>query len=168
MANKKEEIIQTAIQLEKDGRQFYLDSAAKALNTATNQMFESLAEDESKHIEWIKNLSTDGVASGSANKQLYGKLQGIFAEVPKSVREQFNKADDDIKAMKLAIDMEAKAQVAYKDWAEKTDDSDIKQLCLTLADMERFHRELLENAIEYLNNTSDWFMKEENWIFDGG
>ena len=58
MATSKQEIIQAAIQLERDGRQFYLDVAEKSSSALARQMFESLADDEVRHIQWIEKLST--------------------------------------------------------------------------------------------------------------
>ena len=31
----------------------------------------------------------------------------------------------------------------------------------------RFHRELLENVIQYLEHPSDFFLREERWIVEG-
>ncbi len=51
---------------------------------------------------------------------------------------------------------------------EKGDSEEIRSLGEVLVGQERFHRQLLENAKEYLQNPGDWFLQEERWNFEGG
>jgi len=169
MATEKHEIIEAAIQLERDGHQFYLSMAAKASSDLARQMLESLADDELVHIEWIERELSPGeeVAVGT-KKKTYDRLRGIFADVPEEFRNAAASSEDDIEAVNTAIKMEEKTRAAYLKWAEETDSDDLRNLCNVLADQESFHREVLENTIQYLESTGDWFMVEEGWHFDGG
>jgi len=169
MATEKHEIIEAAIQLERDGHQFYLSMAAKASSDLARQMLESLADDELVHIEWIERELSPGeeVAVGT-KKKTYDRLRGIFADVPEELRNAAASSEDDIEAVNTAIKMEEKTRAAYLKWAEETDSDDLRNLCNVLADQESFHREVLENTIQYLESTGDWFMVEEGWHFDGG
>ena len=169
MATTKHDIIEAAIQLERDGHQFYLGLAAKASSDLARQMFESLADDELVHIEWIERELAPGeeVAVG-AKKKTYDRLRGIFADVPEELRNAAASSEDDIEAVNSAIRMEEESRAAYLKWADDTDSDDLRNLCSVLADQERFHREALENTIQYLQSTGDWFMAEEGWHFDGG
>jgi rubrerythrin len=169
MATTKQEIIEAAIQLERDGQEFYLSVAGKASSDLARQMFESLADDELIHIEWIgKMLSPDEEVATATKKKTYERLRGIFADVPEGVREAALSSEGDIEAINTAIKMEERSRAAYIKWADETDSDDLRGLCNALADQERFHRELLENSIQYLESTGDWFMVEEGWHFDGG
>ncbi len=169
MATGKQEIIRAAIQLEHAGRKFYLDVADKASSDLARRMFESLADDELLHIEWIaKNLSPREETARATKKKTYDRLRGIFADVPETVREAAASSKDDIEAINLAIKMEEKSCAAYIKWADETDSDELRELCNVLADQETFHRELLENTIQYLERSGDWFMVEEGWHFDGG
>jgi rubrerythrin len=169
MADEKQQIVDAAIQLERDGRTFYLDVATKSSSTRARQMFESLADDELLHIQWIEQMLSPGEAAAtSAKKKTYERLRGIFADVPQSERQVFASSKDDIQAIRAAIAMEEKSRTAYLTWAEESSSDELRDLCTTLADQEAFHRELLENTIEYLEHTGDWFMMEEGWHFDGG
>jgi rubrerythrin len=169
MATTKQEIIEAAIQLERDGQEFYLGVAGKASSDLARQMFESLADDELIHIEWIKKKLLPGEEVAAATKKkTYERLRGIFADVPESMREGAASSEDDIEAVNTAVKMEEKSRAAYLKWADETDDDDLRKLCDALADQERFHREILENTIKYLESTGDWFMVEEGWHFDGG
>lgn len=168
MATEKQDIIRAAIQLELDGRKFYLGAAGGSSNDLARQMFESLADDELIHIEWIEKLSAEKETARELKEKTYERLRRIFADADESKREAASSSKDDIEAMNLAIEMEEKSRDAYAKWAKHSDIDEIVNLCNILADQEAFHRELLENTIQYLEHTGDWFMKEEGWHFDGG
>ncbi len=168
MGMDRKDVMETAIQLERDGRKFYHNAAEKASNDIARQMFESLAEDEVRHIEWLESVSPGENTAGSVNRALYGRLRGIFKDAPETVMKAAASCEDDINAMRLAIEMEEKSAAAYATWAEESEADDVRELCEMLADVERFHRELIENSMEYLQHPGDWFMVEEGWHFDGG
>ncbi len=168
MGITREEAVNMAIQLEEDGIKFYTDIAKKTNNEAVKKMFESLADDEVKHIEWIKKLAPDVKNSGEFNENTYRTLKGIFANAPAVVKDEAKATDDDIKAIDIAIDMEVKSRREYQNFADDSNDESVKKLFNTLADIERFHAEVLENSKEYLDSPADWFQQEEGWMFDGG
>ena len=64
--------------------------------------------------------------------------------------------------------MEEKSIAAYENWAEEAGDPEVAGVCRKIADIEKFHKTLLENTMQYLERTIDWFMQEERWSFDGG
>jgi rubrerythrin len=164
----KADVINAAIRLEEDGLKFYREIAAKTKNLLTKKMFESLADDELKHIEWIKNLAPDISRSAEFNEKTFKRLKSIFSDLPKSIKEEAVATKDDIKAIDIAYSMEIKSKLEYQRFADESDDKEIKNLFIILADIERFHAELLSNSKEYLNHPGDWFMQEEGWMFDGG
>ena len=168
MTPGKEEILATAKQLEVDGREIYLQTAGKTKNEVTSKMFESLADDELNHMEWIDQQSPGGVTAGKSNEALYSRLKTIFAEVPEEVREAAETSSDDIQAIDTALGMEQKSRDAYAEWAKQSEDEEIRELFSALTGIEQFHYELLQNMKEYFQKTSDWFMVEERWSFDGG
>ncbi len=162
----KEEAIAAARQLEVDGRRFYLEAAGKASTEPLKKMFASLADDESNHLEWLDKLAPGVESARAANQALYGKLKDVFAAT--SGAKGAESADNDIEAIDVAIGMEDKAVEAYAEWIEEGDSEEIRSLGEVLVGQERFHRQMLENAKEYLQNPGDWFMQEERWNFEGG
>ncbi len=164
MSKEKEEIVQAGIKLEEGGRAFYLKAASGTPNELARKMFESLAEDELRHVEWLKELSSRGRTALDANRELYGRLRGVFAEAPGDVKG----VEDDIEAIDVAVCMEEKSEAAYKEWGAGSDSEEVRSLCKTIAAQETFHRQLLENTKEYFRRPGDWFMQEEQWNFEGG
>lgn len=168
MTTAKEEILKSAIRLEEDGRLFYREAAARASSELARRMFESLAADETDHIHWIEKLSPGVRSAKDANMRLYSRLKKIFAEAPEDVRREARLTESDIEAIDLGIGMELKSIETYEKWARESDDEEVQGLCGTLAGIERFHRDLLQNSKEYLDRTEDWFTRDEHWSFDGG
>ncbi len=162
----REEAVAAAKQLEVDGRRFYLEAAGGASTEPLKKMFASLADDESNHLEWLDKLAPGVKSARPANEALYGRLKDIFAAT--SGAKAAEGSGSDIEAIDVAIGMEEKSVAAYSEWAEKGETEDIRKLGDVLVGQERFHRQLLENAKEYLQNPGDWFMQEERWNFEGG
>ncbi len=167
MAVTREDVASAAVQLERDGRRFYLDAAGRTRDELTRKMFKSLADDELDHIEWIRNMVPGVQSAGAANRQLYDRLRHIFADVPEAGVRKAAHFQDDVKAIHLAIDMENKSIDAYQTWAGDAEEKDVKSTCQMLVEIEEFHRLVLTNTLEYFEHTPDWFMQEEHWNFEG-
>jgi rubrerythrin len=167
MALTKDEVVKAAAQLERDGYDFYVEVAKKATNAQAKAMFESLADDEVDHLRWIERAEPGVNTAEAANKELYQKLAPIFADVPAEERGSLGDAPSDVEAIHAAIAIEEKAAAAYGDWLNQCDDPDVRRLCATLVGVEKFHKQVLENTLEYFEHTPDWFMQQEQWNFEG-
>jgi len=155
--------LEYAIQMEQDGQRYYGEAAARTVNPLGKKMFESLAADETNHIDWIHKLAPEVESSQEANRALYAKLEPIFAGAPGAGGDESDSA-----AIDLAIGMEEKSVAAYAEWAAEGDSDEIRKLGAVLVGQERFHRQLLENMKQYLDSPGDWFLAEERWNFEGG
>ena len=164
--NGKEEAVAAAKQLEVDGRTFYLEAAERTSSDALEKMFGALADDESKHLEWLEKIEPGVTSAAEANRALYGKLKDVFGAA--SPADVAGKTEGDIEAIDFAIGMEDRSVEAYAEWAEKGESEDVRRLGEVLVGHERFHRQLLENAKEYLDRPGDWFASQEHWNFEGG
>jgi len=167
MATEKQDVIAAAIRLEQDGRQFYLDAAAGSDSTLAQETFQALADDELRHIEYIRQISAGDDSLQTVNQRVYQRLRGIFADVSDDVREAVASASRDIEALDLAMEREEQSRVAYEQWREQAETEELRSLCELLEGAELFHRQLLENVIEYLEHPSDFFLREERWIVEG-
>ena len=120
--------LSAAVQLERDGREFYLKVATQASNPLAGRMFESLADDELRHIEWLEDLSPGVEDARAANESLYRRLMGIFADAPTEMRDGAALAADDVEAIDVAIGVEDKSVAAYAEWGEKGPTAAIRKL----------------------------------------
>lgn len=162
------EIVDSGVQMEKDGIEYYSKLAESATNPLARQMFESFAQDEKNHVLWLEKLAAKEQVEIEEPEQVYVRLREIFQNAPDELKETAKASEDDTQALKIAIGMEVKSKEAYEKWAEELDDPQAKALCKKLAQFEEMHRQAFVNTEEYLNRTGDWFMKEERWMFDGG
>jgi rubrerythrin len=161
----KQDVIKTAVQLEKDGRAFYLAAASKTANEAVRRVFTSLAADEENHIAWIeKNL---GVAESAKelNRQTYDRVKHIFN---RDAQVEARASSTDIEPLRRAVTMEQESYRAYGDWADEVADPALSDILKKLVDVEKFHEELLQNTILYLEDPAQFFQNEEGWMLDGG
>ena len=161
-----EDAISAAKRLEADGHRFYLDAAGKASSESTRKMFTALADDEARHLEWLEKLAPGVGSAAEANRALYGSLKDVFGGT--SGAEAAQGTESDIEAIDFAIGIEDRSIAAYSAWADKGGSERVRKLGGVLVGQERFHRQLLENAKEYLERPGDWFMREERWNFEGG
>jgi len=127
-------------------------------------MFESLADDELRHIEWLKQLSAPQKGPEAVNRELSQRLSHIFAQAPEALRRSAELAQGDIQAIRLGMEMEEKSQAAYAKWSEESDSQEMRTLCTTLAEVERYHKELLSNTLEYLEYSIDWFLQDKGVV----
>jgi rubrerythrin len=167
MATSTQEFIKAALQLEVDGRTLYLDAAAEAQSDMVRGTFEGLADDELRHMQYIREVSAGEETLRTVNQQVYSRLRPIFADAPDAVRQQVADAVLDLEALNLAIDMEEKSRVAYEQWGKDAETEEVRKLCALLESAELFHRQLLENVISYLDHPHDFFLREERWIVEG-
>ncbi|MBP7561555.1 MAG: ferritin family protein [Armatimonadetes bacterium] len=168
MPASKKDVLDAAIQLENDGRDYFLEAASKSSNDVVRKVLESLAEDELRHISWIQQHYPEAKSAEQANREFYQRLSGLFADVAEEEKEKVAASEDDLKALDHALSIEYATSKAYKDWAADAEDPEVVELCRILAGVEHFHAQLIENTIQYLKKPGDWFMQEERWFFEGG
>ena len=161
----KQDIIKTAVQLEKDGQAFYLEAAKNSSNAAIREVLVSLAKDEEYHIEWIEKELGVPQSAKELNRQTYARVKHIF---DRDAKVEAQASGTDIEPMRRAIQMERDSARAYADWAGELDDPTLKGILEKLVDVERFHEELLENTVLYLENPAEFFQQEEGSMLDGG
>jgi rubrerythrin len=167
MSNVKDEFISTAIEFERQGFDFYTGAAARASSDLARGVFESLAQDELRHIAWIKALSAGAATAHSENQALADRLRPIFKGVSEQVQAAAASSSDDIAALNLGIEREDMAVRAYTEAAAGADSDEFRRLCEVLVDVEKTHRQLLENVVSYLESPDQFFLGEERWIVEG-
>jgi len=167
MSPTPDEFLNTAIQFERDGFDFYTGAATKAVSDLAKAVFESLAQDELRHIGFLKTLSAGEATVRSESQALAERLRPIFKAASEAVREAAEVAVDDVEALNLGVERENAAVRAYTDAAQAAEPGEFRHLCEVLVGVEQGHRQLLENVIEYLEHPDSFFLREERWIVEG-
>ncbi|MHB1004115.1 MAG: ferritin-like domain-containing protein [Chloroflexota bacterium] len=162
-----------AMQLEVEGRRFYLAAATRTRDQSGKKMFASLAADETEHLEKLKK-ERDQIAG--AGKWL-SAAEAVTRQPARWHTPIFNQASaaetglsanpDDVEALRLAMNAEKESYDLYAESRDKIADPDGKALFDFLAVEEKSHFELLQSAMEYLTNTATFFLVQEGAINEG-
>ena len=166
------EILQLAVQMEGDGKEFYQTASRKSGNKLAKELFHHLAVQENVHrkkfVEIYEALKKGrhwpDVGSPPAKG---GEIKSLFAEATKVLGSKFKVAESELEAIKTAIDMEIRSYNLYHSRSAEGTLPVEKQFYKTLAGEERGHHLALLDAYEYLSDPAAWFTKKEHWSLDG-
>ncbi len=151
-ANQK--ALAEAIRFEVDGRAFFLQAAEKAKNYFAKVIFQTIAQEELKHIERVKKIhdrtaSKGGDTSPSSFSEK-GTLQNIFQQAKEQMDRTMTVSVDEMEAVRLAIQLEIKGQEFYgRLAAESTGDAE-RAFFQELAQEESVHFSVLRDMEQTL------------------
>ena len=136
-----DEILNYAIQMEQDAVDLYTDLAEKAKDPATKKTFLGFAQEERGHKAKLQN-----VKAGKKLLSAETKVQDLkIADYTNDVELSSSPSYQDV--LLFAMKQEKQAFRLYTDLAARTDDEDLKELLLGLAQEEARHK--LRFEIEY-------------------
>jgi rubrerythrin len=158
MGKSTEDILKTAILLERRGKAFYSSVARQTESESVNKVFSMLAEEEDQHIEFLSKQ----YAEYEKNKQFVKNEMGEPADdeeatmiLSEKIKKEISAASYEAAAISAAIDFENRAIEVYQNRADEAEDANEKELYQMLADWERTHHRLLHRLNEDL--------KEQIW-----
>lgn len=166
------EALKTAIQMEVEGKEFYLKASRESNNALGKKLLQSLASEEDMHqkefnriFDVIRNKrdwpESDFKPSGGS------RLRTIFAEELKTAKSAVKATSSEIDAAQLAIDMENKSFEFYTKQSRIASYDAEKEFYNTLALEEREHSLILLDYYEYLKDPVGWLVKTEHPSLDG-
>ena len=167
------EALQIAIQMEIDGKEYYLKTSRESSNELGKKLLQSLAAEEDVHrqkFEQIyKAIRSKKAWPVTAFQPDGGKrLRPIFARATEETSSNIKALATEFDAIKIAMDMENKTYDFYKSQGENATYDAERDFCHTLASEEREHYLILLDYYEYLKDPAGWFVKKEHPSLDGG
>jgi rubrerythrin len=148
-----------AVQMEKDGEKFYRDLAAKSMDRGVKFVLNSLADDEVKHAQTLRELEK-GASPAMAHTAILDGAKNVFTEMAAS--KAFQAAGTDQLALyQEALEMERKSKDFYKTQADEATVKSTRALFLQLSDEENRHLFLLESMIEFISRPQTWLENAE-------
>ncbi len=154
------EAIETAIQMEKDGYEFYNKAAAQTSSDMGRSVFESLANDELVHLDVFQKLFDDKFGESEwddlVNSNKKYREMPIFPKDLKTI-EGINLDTDELDALRIAIDSEKEAIDYYMEIRANSDDDNVKKIIDMIIEQEKKHYFLLEQEFHHINTTGYWF-----------
>ncbi|MGM0441873.1 MAG: ferritin family protein [Elusimicrobiota bacterium] len=163
------EVMKSAIQMEKDGIEFYKDAAKNLQNPMGKEMFKSLVKDEARHLKLWRDLAEDlnlEEFGKEKAKEFSGKIKTIFSDISEDVMGTTKTSAEEKEVIQGAIKIEEKGIKFYSEKAESLSGKNA-DLAKRVADEERNHRKILENTLQYMENPKDWNVEQEHWFFEG-
>ncbi len=171
--NKRMNALKFALENEQKERDFYLANARRIKNLAGKNMFKQIADEEKEHFEMLKKLHDQWEAKKKwpatiplkVRKSLAGNILKSMAD-KKATRIKGD--EDDLKAVRAAIDFEARGMALYTKLEEGSEDPKEKAFFNLLAGIERQHFLSLRDTEEFLTDPSSWYQNVEKTTLDGG
>jgi rubrerythrin len=165
-------VLQLAVQMEMDGKEFYHKASRKSSNRLAKELFRQLASEEDIHrkkFEEIYKALKRGLKWPDVEPphEKGGKIKSLFAEATKALGSKFEVAESELEAIKTAMDMEIRSYNLYHSRSAESTLPVEKKFYEALAGEERGHHLALLGSYEYLSDPAGWFSKKEHWSLDG-
>lgn len=139
-----------AMEMEDNGFVYYTKLAGAATLPGLKTIFTSLAEDERKHFEALRNLKAGNQAKAIPAAESLETAQNVFTLLPRD-HEALKEMKSVLDAYKHAMKLEADSFRFYEEAAAKESDADVKALLLQIAKEEHEHFNILENVYSFVN-----------------
>jgi len=170
-STNKLEALKLALTNEEKERDFYLAHAKRTKDALGRQMFESIAADENEHykrlVELHKKLEERNKWPDGFSIEIPTRVTEALGRLVKEATNAPESDDNDIAAVKTAIDFEHKGENFYEKLAAQAKDKAERRFFTLLAAMEREHRLSLEDTLEYFIDPEGWMERKGGRHLDG-
>ena len=165
--------LKIAIQMEIDGKQYYLKASRESGNELGRKLLETLAAEEDIHRQKFEQIyqvirnkrawpKTDFQPDGGQN------LRTIFAQASEEIGSKVKSLTNELDAVQTAMDMENESYDFYNSQAERATHDAERDFYITVAAEEQEHHLVLLDYYEYLKDPTGWFVQKEHPSLDGG
>ena len=175
MPKKDLKILEAAIKMEKDGRNFYLKSSRAAKNAAAKRLLVSLADEELKHIDRIKEIH-EGLKEDrdwadfrkTISRTAKAKLRLVFRPLSSAEKKRLKADPSNLEALEISMKKEKASYDYYDRQSKDTGVRIAKVFYERLKKEEEHHYELLEEAYSLLSDPASWFVAKEGRVMEAG
>lgn len=165
--------LKTAIQMEIDGKEFYLKASRASQNELGKKLLNELAAEEDLHRKVFEDIYQDisakkGWPSGKFRTDGGKGLRTVFATALEAMDRNVKAISTEIDAVQTAMEMENKTYDFYRSLGGKAAYEAERQFYEALAVQEEEHYRVLLDYYEFLKNPEAWFVQKEHPSLDGG
>ncbi len=165
--------LQTAIQMEIEGKEHYLKASQESSNETGKKLLQSLAAEEDVHrqkFEQIYQTIQLHRAWPAPDFQPDGgkRLRTIFAGAIEESGAKVKAPATELDAVEIAMAMENKTYDYYKSQEGNAPYDAERDFYRMVAAEEREHYLILLDYYEYLKDPAGWFVNKEHPSLDGG
>ena len=172
--NQAIEAIQTAIQMEIDGKEYYLKASQASGNEAGQKLLERLAAEEDIHRQKFERIfkaleQKKGWPEITVEPGRTQELKTVFSQQMEKMNPgNTAAADTELKAIETAMSMENKTYDFYKSRSGAATYPAEKEFYEAVAAEETVHHQLLRDYYDFLKDPVNWFTQKEHPSLDGG
>jgi len=164
--------LEVALNNELKEREFYLKNAERTANPLGQAMFRQIADDELEHYQRLKELhekwSRDERWPDTLPLSVQGtRIKDTLESVIRDVADMPPGDDDDLAALRVAIEFESKGEAFYRALRDQAEEAGIKSFFDLLAGIEREHYLALTKAEEFLLDPAAYYTATERPGLDG-
>jgi rubrerythrin len=163
--------LKDALQMELEGRQFYLEAARKVQNPGVRQILEYLAESEKYHIEKFNEIYRDLEKDPAWTESMAAfnppHHEPYVCVLAMAQADQETGGKDDLQALLTGIKMEECSIDYYTKLARESKNPLARRFFMSVAHEERGHYLTLMDMHNYLTLPEDWFYVKQMSNVDG-
>jgi rubrerythrin len=165
--------LQLAIQMEIDGKKYYLKASRKSASELGKRLLAKLATEEDIHrqkFEQIYNAIKDkrGWPTTDFQPDSGKTLRTIFARATEEIGTRVKAPATELGAIDTAMVMENKTFDYYTRQGTDASHDAEREFYFTVAGEEKEHYLILLDYYEYLKDPAAWFVQKEHPSLDGG
>jgi len=158
--------LEVARKMETDAIKFYMEAAGKTSYEAGKKMFQSITEDEKRHLVMISEL-IKGLNITMKDVSPMGEVKTVFETLKDTMMKKVAASTDELEAFRIAMDMEKEGREFYQKALAAAKSDKEKALFTRLMEEERQHYEMFANTYSHLSDTGNWFLWEERGVIEG-
>ncbi|MFC2035628.1 ferritin family protein [Chloroflexota bacterium] len=171
--DKTLEGLKIAVQMEIDGKEYYLKASQNSSNELGKKLLASLAIAEDIHRQRFKEIY-DTIRNKKAwpvtdfQPDSGKRLRTIFTTATEEIGTTIKTFDMELDAVQTAMDMESRTYDFYQNQDKRATNDAERYFYQAVATEERQHYLALLDYYEYLKDPAGWFVQKEHPSLDAG
>ncbi|WP_446010739.1 ferritin-like domain-containing protein [Candidatus Electrothrix sp.] len=142
-------IYEYAMQMEKDGEEFYRELADNCKVKGIKKILTMLANEEAKHFKMIAKLQEKAGNLLLTETTILDGVKNIFTSMKEEKGELFFDVSD-LEAYRKAMVIEEESRKFYSDKASEASEEETRHILLRLASEEEKHFRIMKNIAEFV------------------
>lgn len=149
--------IELAINLEMDGKRFYLEQAENTNDRGLKSIFHTLAEEESIHARILKNKAE---TLPYELVDTYAEIKNLFMEIG-AYKDLIKVTPDAMDAYTAALENERKSIALYTEMLQETSNEKDREIIEFIIEQEKDHYKVMEQLVELVTRPKEWVESAE-------
>ncbi len=168
-AEEKEKILEPfriALKIEREGKKFLLEAAARSEHPAAKRTFEYLASQEDNHAEKIQKMyqaiadTGESIPMEEDAETPEEKIMGFNRRLAE-LKDDGRASAGDIEAYKTALEMEEDTEEFYRQKISETADENIRRIYEYFINEESAHSVMLRSCLDFMEDPASWFKEHK-------